>query len=101
MPAVAARDGSAVTVIVPSGDAGTQSVTLRLGGLGLHGVAQAQILYVAAPDDANGTGGRDAYVAPLPTQVSGGPDNLTVSFIVNPGGPGRGGDFEIARVTLQ
>ena len=99
MPAVAAKSDQGVTVIVPSGASGARRVRISLAGTGLSHVVSAQVLYSDHPDDRRNS--RLATSVSLPVsmiQDSGGP---VVEFTLNPGGPGRGAGWEIARVTLQ
>lgn len=99
LPALAARDGISTTVIVASEDTRTQTVQIDLAGTGLTKVISAQVMSSAQPDDPQAS--RLVNIASLPTAMTTGADGSPcVQFIVNPGTPGRGSEYEIVRVTL-
>jgi len=95
MTALAARDGGQVNVIVPSGDSGPVHVRILLTGTGLQGVVDGSVLFGA---DASG---RVARTASLPVTMEMDDGKTYAAFDLDPGGPGRGAGYEIARVTLR
>jgi hypothetical protein len=100
LPAAAARSTDGVTVIVAARNSGPRTVRIPLQGTGLSAVTRAKVLYSTAPDDPLLS--RIARIANLPATIirqAGKPD--AVQFVVNPGTPGRGSGWEIARVTLH
>ena len=102
LPAVAARDGTKVTVFVAGGAAPSRNVDIDLNGTGLHNVVSAQVMYAANPGDAGRDNFRKVSIVNLPVtirSIAGG--TAVASFVLNPGTPGRGTGFEIARVTLE
>ena len=100
LPAAAARSGGSVTLVIASMDSGHRMVHLPLAGTGLTRVSAAEVMVAADPDDPNQS--RFVQVTPLQTKV--GRDaagQSAVEFELNPGTPGRGSGWEIARVTLR
>jgi hypothetical protein len=98
LPAVAARDGGQVNVIVPSGGA-PAIVRILLTGTGLHEVTSAAVLYTDL--SMQGRAGRAAHIAALPTAIRSEGGNIYAEFELNPGTPGRGNGYEIARVSMD
>ena len=99
LPAVAANNGNSTTVIVVGGDDPSQNVQVALAGTQLHRVISASVMFSAAPDDPQNS--RLVTIVPLPTSIITNADGSSyVQFMLNPGTPGRGNSFEIARVTL-
>jgi hypothetical protein len=100
LPAVAARNGSSITVIIPSGAAGPHLVRVNLAGTNMHAVSASAVLYSTAPDDPQL--GRRGFVAALPMTIEKDINGASfVQFVIDPGTPGRGSEFEIARLTLD
>jgi hypothetical protein len=98
--AVAATRGGEVTVIVPTADAGPQTVTIRLVGVGIHRIVSAEVLYADDPDNLQASARN--HVVDLPAAVMDDKDGgRSVRFTLDPGTPGRGKAFEVARVTLR
>ncbi len=95
LPAAAARSGEGTTVFVASMAGGARTVRIPLVGTGLSRVVSAEVLFSQEPDDLQRS--RLAEFALLPTTVREG----AVEFGLNPGTPGRGRGWEIARVTLR
>jgi len=98
LPAVAARDGEQVNVIVPSG-AAPAVVRILLTGTGLHEVTSAAVLYTDF--SMPGRAGRAAHVAALPTAIRSEDGMTYAEFELNPGTPGRGAGYEVARVSMN
>jgi hypothetical protein len=100
LAAAAARNQDRVTVFVPARGIGPRTVRIRLAGTGLSRVVSAEVMHSAHPDDPDGS--RDVQIGPLSVflQHAAGGDEWA-EFVVNPGTPGRGSNWEIARVTLQ
>jgi hypothetical protein len=98
LPAVAARDGGLVNVIVPSGVAPV-IVRILLTGTGLHEVTSAAVLYTDF--SMNGRAGRAAHIDALPTAIHSEDGKSYAEFELNPGTPGRGAGFEVARVSMN
>jgi hypothetical protein len=100
LPVAAARSPDGVTLFVASLDKGPRLVRIPLTDTGLSRVVSAEVMYAA--DDRDPDRARLAQITSLPTadghDASGKP---AVEFQLNPGGPGRGRGWEIARVTLQ
>jgi hypothetical protein len=100
LAAVAARDGATTTVIIPSGNLGSQTVQIALSGTGLSKIVSASVMYSAAPDDEK-KASRIAVIVPLPASITTGADGSSFAqFTVDPGTANRGSQFEIVRVTL-
>jgi hypothetical protein len=100
LPAAAARSDRGLTVFVASQDAGRRLVTVAIDGMEVTSVTSAEVLFSNQPDDPLLS--RIPQVANLPTTLireSGRP--VGVQFVVNPGTPGRGSNWEIARVSLR
>ena len=97
LPAVAAENGQSVTVIIPSGVAGTRHIQLFLPGR--FRIISAQVL--CADDPNNQLKSRIAKVLPLPTTTTQENQGTTIIFTLNPATGGRGAGWEIARITLQ
>jgi hypothetical protein len=89
--AVAARHGGAITVIVPSW-AATGAVRVYFQSFVPHNVVSAEVL--------SETQGISA-LSPLPVSIGESGGRGYVTFDVNPGTPGRGSGYEIARVTVN
>jgi hypothetical protein len=100
LPAAAARSSKGVSVFIPSMRSGQLRVEMSLAGTGLRVVAAAEVMAAADPDDPNRA--RIAFVCPLPASIHvdahGDP---VVALDLNPGTPGRGRGWEIARLTLR
>lgn len=100
LPAAAARSADGVTLFIASMDNRHRMVHIPLAGTGLNRVASAEVMFAEDPDDPDRS--RIVQFAPLPTRI--GRDagrRSAVEFEVDPGTPGRGSSWEIARVTLQ
>jgi len=97
--AVAAINNGKITVIVPSYARGQMFIRIDLNGTGMKRVASAKVLFSDAPNHRKST--LPAGVAILPTHIihAGGGETY-VEFTLNPGTPGRGSAYEIARVIL-
>jgi hypothetical protein len=94
--AAVSRSGSVLHIILPSMQSGAMPVRIPLSGLGVSKVVSAQVLYSNDPEDKRR--GRLAAIAQLPTQIDSG---NVLTFTLNPGGPGRGKGWEIARISLK
>jgi hypothetical protein len=100
LAAVAARSNDVVTVLVPSRGIGPRTVRISLAGTGLSRVVSAEVMYSEHPDEPDES--RLVSISLLSTQIRrGGGGQQWVEFVVNPGTPGRGSNWEIARVTLR
>ena len=99
IPAVAARNGKDVTVIVPTRNIGPRTVRIPLAGTGLSRVVSAEVMSSQNPDDWKRS--REVQVHSLPVSIVQRADGPAATFTVNPGEPGRGSNWEIVRVTLQ
>jgi len=98
--AVAAINGEELTVIVPTADAGPQTVTIRVPGFGIHRIVSAEVLYADDPDTLQASARN--HVVDLPAAVIDDKDGgRSVRFTLDPGTPGRGKAFELARITLR
>jgi hypothetical protein len=95
LPAAASQSADGVTLFIASMSDGSRSVRIPLAGTGLRHVVSAEVLFSRDPDDPNR--GRLAQFGVLPAVIR----NNAVEFDLNPGTPGRGRGWEIARVTLQ
>jgi hypothetical protein len=96
LPAIAAVNAGQVTILVPTGALGTQTVWIPLAGTGLSHVVSAEVLYAASATSTT------ASVASLPTILQASDaGTVAVGFVVNPGSAGRGSTGEIARITLS
>ena len=98
--AAVAKSSGGVTVLVPSRSIGPRTVRILLTGTGLSRVVSAEVMYSERPDEPSES--RLVSISPLPTQIRrGGGGKGWVEFAMNPGTPGRGSNWEIARVTLR
>lgn len=81
-------------------DNGHRIVHIPFTGTGLNRVVSSEVMFATDPDDPDRS--RIAQFAPLLARI--GRDaagRSVVEFAVDPGTPGRGSGWEIARVTLQ
>jgi hypothetical protein len=99
LAAVAAKNDAGVTIFVPARGDGPRRVRISLAGTGLRRVVSAEVMYSQYPDDPQLS--RDVSIAPLPVSTHGADGQSWLEFMVNPGTPGRGVGWEIARLTLQ
>lgn len=98
--AAAAMNQHVITVFVPSAEQGPEQVRIDLTGLPVQGAASARVLFSPAPNDIKVSW--KATEADLPVKVERESDGKRyVDFTLNPGTPGRGSAYEIARVTLR
>jgi hypothetical protein len=99
LPAVAAENDGGTTIIVPTHDSGPRTVRVDLTGTGLSKVKSAEVLWSRYAKPAQS---RFAQISPLPVDLlRGAHGDRWMEFSVNPGGPDRGSNWEIARVTLE
>jgi hypothetical protein len=99
LPAAAAKSADGVTVFVPAMDGAPHTVRVPLAGTGLTRVVSAEVMF--APDLEDRGRSRLADTVPLPAAVRQEGGQSFVEFGLDPGTPGRGAGWEIARVTLQ
>ena len=95
-----AKNGSQISVFIPSGEAGPETVRISLASTGMSGISSAQVLYCDNTDDLQGA--RTVHVAKLPSVLVNDENGIKyVQFVLDPGTPGRSKAFEVARVTLH
>ncbi len=100
LPAVAAKSDGEVSVLVVTGRGGPRTVRVELGGTGLHQLVSAQVMI--SPDPDRRRTARRAYVRLLPVALEGGAGGKDwAEFTADPGTPGRGQSWEIARLTFR
>ncbi len=89
-----------VAVIIASNGDGPETINVSLAGTGMTSVTTNSVLYAQYPN--SGTNATTAYFVPLSTtivqQAQGG---LAAQVVLNPGGNGRGSNWEIAFLELQ
>ncbi len=88
-----------VAMIIPSNGDGQEIINVPLAGTGLTRVADSSVLYSQDPDDAPEA--NTAYWVPLKVSVLDTLNGLMAQFVLNPGTPGRGSNWEIAVLELQ
>jgi len=100
LPAAAAKSADGVTLFIASMNSGHRSVHIALQGTGLSRVVSAAVMFAPDPDDPENA--RLVRFAALPTEVRHDARGQGwVELQLDPGTPGRGVGWEIARVTLR
>lgn len=99
LPAGIASQNGRLSLVVPSMGAGARTVTIDLPGQHVTRVAEAEVMHAADTDDPDQS--RHVGVATLPATLRAGPAGPQLRFTLNPGTPGRGAGWEIARVVLE
>jgi hypothetical protein len=94
VPALAARDGGRLTVIVLGGNRGPMRVRILLDGTGMTRVDSAAVLYAVGGE--MGAAGRAAGEQDLPVSIVTADGRGYMEFEIN-----SGGSDDIARVTLR
>jgi hypothetical protein len=89
-----------VAVIIPTNGDGLETIDLSLAGTGLTKVAESSVIY--SPNPNIKTGAIVSKTVALNTSIITNNDgSSTAQFVLNPGTPGRGSNWEIAVLELQ
>jgi hypothetical protein len=100
LPAVAAKRGDEVSVVIVTGGGGARTVQVALGGTGLSRLVSAQVMYSRDPNDRRLS--RRVDLGALPVTLEGGASGKGwAQFTADPGTAGRGASWEIARLTFR
>ncbi len=99
LPASAAREDRRLSLVVPSMGDGPRTVTIDLPGQPVTHIVEAEVMHAA--DTADPDRSRHVNTTTLPATLRHGPVGPQLSFTLNPGTPGRGDGWEIARVVLE
>ncbi len=102
--AVAAKNSisgkNGIVVIVATNGDPTETINLSMAGTGMTEVANSSVIY--SQYDRLGNSATTSHMAPLNTTVLPGTNgSSTASFVLNPGGPKRGSNWEIALIQLH
>jgi len=102
--AVAAKNSisgkNGIVVIVATNGDPTETINLSMAGTGMTEVANSSVIY--SQYDRLGNSATTSHMAPLnTTMLPGTHGSSTASFVLNPGGPKRGSNWEIALIQLH
>lgn len=99
LPAGVASQAGRLSLVVPSMGDGPRAVTIDLPGHPVTHIVEAEVMHTADTTDPDLS--RHVETTSLPATLQHGPAGPQLSFTLNPGTPGRGNGWEIARLVLE
>jgi alpha-L-arabinofuranosidase len=94
---LAAKDGGQITVFVMGGSAANETERVQVNGFNWSKIVSAQVLY-ADPAHVDLGPAMESEIKAMKEVVDG---HTTAVFVINPGGPQRGSDWEVVKLVLQ